>query len=162
MELVIRLTAGAFAGGVLGWEREVHEKTAGLRTHMMVALGAATIVVIGHQMIASIGPDDRKFQLDPQRLLEAVVGGVGFLGAGAIIQSRGSVKGLTTAASVWLSAAIGIACGTGYYAIAVISTSLGLIVLFCLQFLQPAAVHEKVKAACTGDEAESEGRRAES
>jgi putative Mg2+ transporter-C (MgtC) family protein len=157
-EIVLRLLAGAIAGGVLGWEREVHEKSAGLRTHMMVSLGAATILVIGQQMISTT--EGSKFRLDPQRLLEAVVGGVGFLGAGAIIQSRGSVRGLTTAASVWLSAAVGIACGAGYFVIATISTVLGVGILMLVQVLQPAEMIHKSESP-TSDAGEGESRSAD-
>ena len=127
--IVLRLTVAGVLGGILGYEREQKGKAAGLRTHMLVAIGAALFVLIPQQ--AGATPSDIS------RVLQGLVAGVGFLGAGSIIKSKSNgngegeedVKGLTTAASIWLTAAIGIAAGLGREATAALSTFLALIVL---------------------------------
>ena len=122
--ITIRLTMAAVLGGVLGYERERMGKAAGLRTHMLVALGAALFVLIPLQSGVT--------QTDLTRVLQGLVAGVGFLGAGAIIKGNGSeqeVKGLTTAAGIWLTAAIGVAAGTGREVTAVLSTAIALAIL---------------------------------
>ena len=121
--IVLRLVIAAILGGVLGYERERQGKAAGVRTHMLVALGAALFVLVPQQAGVS--------GADMTRVIQGVVAGIGFLGAGAIIKggAEESVKGLTTAAGIWLTAAIGIACGLGREATAVLSTLLALAVL---------------------------------
>ena len=121
--IVVRLLLAAALGGALGYEREKSGHAAGLRTHMLVAMGAALFVLVPHQAgmtIDGLG-----------RVVQGVVTGVGFLGAGAIIKhrSRETVHGLTTAAGVWMTAAIGVACGFGREMTAVVSTVLALLVL---------------------------------
>jgi putative Mg2+ transporter-C (MgtC) family protein len=113
----------AILGGVLGWERERMGKSAGLRTHMLVALGAALFVLVPQQA----GVTDA----DMTRVLQGLVAGVGFLGAGTIIKgsSEADVKGLTTAANIWLTAAIGMSVGLGREATAVLSTLLAFVIL---------------------------------
>jgi putative Mg2+ transporter-C (MgtC) family protein len=127
--VLLRLLMAALLGGVLGYEREQHGKAAGLRTHMLVAMGAAMFVLVPQQSGMVIG--------DMSRVIQGVVAGIGFLGAGAIIKSRSEedVRGLTTAASVWMTAAIGIACGLGREVIALLSTLLALGVLGLLPLL---------------------------
>jgi putative Mg2+ transporter-C (MgtC) family protein len=111
--ILTRLLLAAVLGGVLGYEREHQGKAAGIRTHMLVAMGAALFVLA-----------------DLSRVIQGVVAGIGFLGAGAIIKNRDDdVRGLTTAAGVWMTAAIGIACGLGRESTALLSTLLALIVL---------------------------------
>ena len=121
--LVVRLLLAAALGGVLGYEREHQGKAAGIRTHMLVALGAALFVLVPQQGGMGIA--------DMSRVIQGVVAGIGFLGAGAIIKQRreAHVQGLTTAAGVWLTAAIGIACGLGRETTAVLSTLLALVIL---------------------------------
>lgn len=115
----LRLLLAVICGSVLGWNRERHDKPAGLRTNMLVALGAATIMVIGLNFTATLGENDPGWlRLDVFRLIAGIIGGVGFLGAGSIIRAHGGVHGLTTAATIWMSAATGTACGMGYYGIA--------------------------------------------
>ena len=106
-QIVLRLLIAASLGGLLGFEREMKSKTAGIRTHMLVCLGAALFVLIPQQAGATLG--------DLSRVLQGLVAGIGFLGAGAIIiGNQGSApKGLTTAAGIWLTAAIGVAAGMG-------------------------------------------------
>jgi putative Mg2+ transporter-C (MgtC) family protein len=120
--IVVRLLLAALLGGLLGWERESKGKAAGLRTHMLVAIGAAVFVMIPQQA----GADDA----DLSRIIQGVVAGIGFLCAGTIIKGRGEeqVKGLTTAAGIWLTAAIGVAVGLGREASALLVALLALVI----------------------------------
>ncbi|MFY3383439.1 MgtC/SapB family protein [Paracidovorax sp. MALMAid1276] len=130
--IVVRLGMAALLGGVLGWEREHAGKAAGVRTHMLVAMGAALFVLVAQQ--AGISPADNS------RVLQGVIAGVGFLGAGTILKgdAESQVKGLTTAAGIWLTAAIGVAAGLGQEATAVLSTLLALFVLWLIPLAQEA------------------------
>ncbi|HET7794649.1 MAG TPA: MgtC/SapB family protein [Rhizobacter sp.] len=121
--ILVRLLLAALLGGVLGYEREQQGKAAGIRTHMLVAMGAALFVFVPQQAGLQVA--------DMSRVIQGVIAGIGFLGAGAIIKNRSEeqVQGLTTAAGVWMTAAIGIACGLGREMTAVLSTLLGLAVL---------------------------------
>jgi putative Mg2+ transporter-C (MgtC) family protein len=120
--ILTRLLLAAVLGGVLGYEREHQGKAAGIRTHMLVAMGAALFVLVPQQAGMMVA--------DLSRVIQGVVAGIGFLGAGAIIKNRDDdVRGLTTAAGVWMTAAIGIACGLGRESTALLSTLLALIVL---------------------------------
>ena len=121
--MMLRVFTAFLLGGLVGWERERMRRPAGLRTHMLVAIGSALFVLVPQQAGVVVG--------DMSRVIQGIVTGVGFLGAGAIIKhaSDQSVQGLTTAAGVWLTAAIGIACGMGREATAVLSTLLALAVL---------------------------------
>ncbi len=123
----VRLTMAVILGGLLGYERETHGISAGLRTHMLVALGAALFVLV--PLEAGITPADLS------RVLQGVITGVGFLGAGAIIKlsQEQEIKGLTTAASVWLTAAIGVAAGMGRESTAILSTLFALFILAVLR-----------------------------
>jgi putative Mg2+ transporter-C (MgtC) family protein len=122
----VRLLVAITLGGLLGYERETKGVAAGLRTHMLVALGAALFVLVPLQAGMSIP--------DMSRVLQGVVSGIGFLGAGAIIKlsQNGEIRGVTTAASIWLTAAIGIAAGMGKELTAILSTFLALIILAVL------------------------------
>ena len=121
--IVVRLLLAALLGGILGYEREQKGKAAGIRTHMLVALGAALFVLVPQQAGMGIA--------DMSRVIQGIVAGIGFLGSGAIIkqQREENVQGLTTAAGVWMTAAIGIACGLGRESTAVLSTLLALAIL---------------------------------
>lgn len=121
-----RLLIAALLGGILGFEREQRGKAAGVRTHMLVAIGAAFFVLIPQQ--AGIG------EADITRITQGIITGIGFLGAGAILKGddEKSLKGLTTAAGIWLTAAIGVAAGLGYEASAILCTLLALIVLIVI------------------------------
>lgn len=121
--ILLRLLLAAVLGGILGYEREQQGKSAGIRTHMLVAMGAALFVLVPQQGGMEID--------DMSRVIQGVIAGIGFLGAGAIIKNRSeeNVLGLTTAAGVWMTAAIGIACGLGREMTAVLSTALALGVL---------------------------------
>lgn len=122
-------------GSLVGLEREVAGQGAGLRTHALVALGASlyTVVSLAYSQppLAGVLPPG-----DTVRIVTAIATGIGFLGAGAIVRSPGSVQGLTTAASLWTVAAIGLAAGSGFYALAAVSTLLVLIVLRVFEWLK--------------------------
>ena len=134
--VTLRLLLAALLGGLLGFERESQGQAAGIRTHMLVALGAALFVVVPEQSGAM---EDAM-----SRVIQGVVAGVGFLCAGTILKSdnaslksdnAGQIRGLTTAAGLWLTAAMGVAIGMGYEATAVLSTFLALAVLHLLPYL---------------------------
>jgi putative Mg2+ transporter-C (MgtC) family protein len=129
--IILRLGVAATLGGLLGWEREHSGKAAGVRTHMLVAVGAALFVVIPQQMDMS--------DADLARVIQGVITGVGFLGAGTILKGTGEepVRGLTTAAGLWLTAAIGIAAGLGREASAVLSAFIALVILHLMPKIWP-------------------------
>lgn len=118
-QIIYRLLVAAVLAGLFGLEREYRHKKAGMRTNIMVGLGSSLA------MIVSLG-----FDMDPARIAAGVITGIGFLGAGVIIHSQGQVHGITTAATIWLVAAIGLAAGMGYYSAAVGASAIGLIVLY--------------------------------
>jgi len=130
--VTFRLIAAATVGGILGFERETKGKSAGMRTHMLVSLGAAVIVLA--TVVNGAGDDAIS------RVIQGVVAGIGFLGAGAIVKGRGSqdAKGLTTAASIWIAAAVGVAVGQGRAGVAIVAVSLAIVILHLLPTdLQP-------------------------
>jgi putative Mg2+ transporter-C (MgtC) family protein len=135
-EVLLRVVLAGVLGGAIGAEREIREREAGLRTHMLVAVGAALFT-----LVSAYGWSDFTFSqrsgitYDPTRIAAQIVTGIGFLGAGAIIRQGLSVRGLTTAASLWVVAAIGIASGAGYYSAAVITTVLVLVSLWPLRIV---------------------------
>ncbi len=135
--ILLRLAVALLLAGVLGWERESIGKSAGIRTHMLVGLGSALFVVLGELFVQHFRQFDQNMRFDPIRIIEAVVTGISFLGAGTIFVSRGKgqVKGLTTAASIWVTAAVGMAVGLERYLLAVLSTALIFIVLRVLGYL---------------------------
>jgi len=124
--IVLRLVMAIVLGGIIGYERETRGMAAGLRTHMLVALGAAMFVMVPAQAGMDVA--------DMSRVLQGVIAGIGFLGAGAIIKLRNEheIRGLTTAASIWLTAAIGIAAGMGRESTALLSALLALFILSLL------------------------------
>ena len=127
VKIVVRLLVASILGGLIGYERESKGKSAGLRTHMLVALGSALFVLAPALSEMAVA--------DMSRVLQGIIAGIGFLGAGAIIKSRGSndVKGLTTAASIWLTAAVGITAGLGREMLALVSTLFALFILAMLR-----------------------------
>jgi putative Mg2+ transporter-C (MgtC) family protein len=131
--LILRLGIAAALGGLLGWERERSGKAAGARTHMLVSTGAALLVLVPQQTAMS--------DADLSRVIQGIVTGVGFLGAGTILKSNSeqTVKGLTTAAGLWFTAAIGITAGLGREATAVLSALLALIILHLVPRIWPRA-----------------------
>lgn len=122
IEILMRIMTSLVAGGIIGFERERKGKPAGFVTNVLVCVGAASIAVIQSLIVRDTLLYDYPIKSDPGRLIAQVVSGVGFLGAGAILHEKGSVKGITTAATIWVVAAIGIAFGMGYYLLGVIVT----------------------------------------
>lgn len=136
LDLVARMGLATILGALVGWDRESQNKAAGLRTHMLVSLGSAIFTITAFQMfeVTTAAGDGRG---DPTRLLQGLVSGIGFLGAGQIIQSRGEiVTGITTAAGIWVVGAIGVACGGGAYALAGLSVVFVLTILRGLVFVE--------------------------
>ncbi len=133
---LLRLGMALALGALIGWEREARNKPAGLKTLALVALGSATFTLITLELFHAILAANPRSNSDPLRLVQGIIGGIGFLGAGAIIQSRGSVQGVTTAASIWVTGAIGIACGGGHYFLALLAWVLTLLVLLPLKFVE--------------------------
>ncbi len=133
-DLVLRLLVAVILGGLIGLEREFHGRPAGLRTHIMVCLGAAVIMVSAQLFQENYSPAGAEsiYRVDPGRIAAGVVTGIGFLGAGAIVRSRDMVRGLTTAACIWFVAALGIVVGCGLYVPAVAAAVIGLLVLTIL------------------------------
>ena len=113
----IDLLLATVLGALLGWERETQNKPAGLRTFMLVSVGSAAFMLICVNLIAAT--EDPALKIDPTRVMQGIIGGLGFIGGGTILQTRGSVKGITTAAGVWVAGAIGMACGLSQYGLAI-------------------------------------------
>ncbi len=132
VEVVIRLFIAALIGGLIGVERELNNRPAGLRTHIIVTVGAALVMLISKYGFLDLGIINN----DPARLAAQVVSGIGFLGAGTIIMQGNIVHGLTTAASLWTSAAIGLAIGAGYYIGGIACTVIILFTLIILRFVE--------------------------
>lgn len=129
LDAAVRFLVAFVLGGALGWNRERLGKPAGLRTHIMVSMGACAFLILGLEILAGYSPET---ELDPTRVLQGVVGGIGFLGAGTIIQSRGTVEGVTTAATVWVAGAIGAGCGLGLFSLVAILVSFCVVTLALL------------------------------
>jgi putative Mg2+ transporter-C (MgtC) family protein len=134
--LALRLGAAMGLAGIVGLEREWRSKPAGLRTHMLVGLGAATFYLVAHMLVLGPLNEAEDLRIDPLRIFEGVITGIGFLGAGAIIQGSGDVKGLTTGAGIWVAGAIGLACGAGQIVLAAAVTVLTLVILAVAGFLE--------------------------
>lgn len=117
-EAVVRLLVALVLGGLIGVERELGHKPAGLRTHMLVSMGACLFTLLSLQ-----------FELDPARVAAGVVVGIGFIGAGTIISTRGHIQGITTAACLWVSAALGLACGLGNFLLATLVAVVAFLIL---------------------------------
>jgi len=125
MNDVIPMIVSTVLGTLVGWERQMGRKPAGLRTHTLVCLGSTLFVLMAPHAMNTFGMT----QFDPTRIIHGVVTGVGFLGAGSILRQEGNVHGLTTAASIWMVAAIGTAVGVRAYGLAIAGTVLALVVL---------------------------------
>lgn len=131
-----RLAAAVVLSAIVGLERELQGKPAGLRTHILVAVAACLFVLVGMELSAISFGDTGEQRHDPLRMIEAVTAGVAFLAAGVIFTSGGQVQNLTTGASLWLCGAIGLGCGAGSLAISAMATGLVVVVLFVLGQLE--------------------------
>jgi putative Mg2+ transporter-C (MgtC) family protein len=131
LPLLLRLLIAGALAAVLGWERQAAHKPAGLRTHMLVAIASALFTVLGELAVRDFPGQEGGLRADPIRVIQAVAIGIGFLGSGVIFVAKSGehVLGLTTAASIWATAAIGIAAGLGHYVLAIGATVLLLLVL---------------------------------
>ena len=135
LEILLRLGLALILGAIIGLERESTEHTAGMRTQALVALGSALFTIISAFGFTSfLGATH--IQIDPTRIASYIVAGIGFLGAGSIFRDQNRVRGLTTAASVWLVAAVGMACGAGFLLVAVTATIMALIILIFLRSVE--------------------------
>ncbi|MBB3182581.1 putative Mg2+ transporter-C (MgtC) family protein [Halomonas fontilapidosi] len=132
LDMFTRLGVAAGLALVLGLERELRGKAAGLRSHMLVALGAAAFLIVGLEILHATAEGDPSARIDPTRIVEGVIGGIGFLGAGSIIRSGASVHGITTGASIWLAGAIGVAAGVDNFPLAGMVTLMALVIISVL------------------------------
>lgn len=127
LEIALRILLGTGLGAIIGFERDLHGRPAGLRTHSIVALAAATFMVVSTRFVYfQHYLEGDHIEVDPSRIAASVVSGIGFLGAGAILRTGITIRGLTTAAGLWLVSAIGLAAGGGMYAVAAFTTAVGL------------------------------------
>lgn len=130
VEMISRIALGALLGSVIGFERDIHGRPAGLRTHLLVSMGSATFMVVSSQFFFFQGYDSGSHvEVDVSRIAASVVSGIGFLAGGAILKTGISIQGLTTAAALWLAAAIGLCAGSGMYIEGIAVTAMGLVSL---------------------------------
>ena len=129
LELAVRLLVAAVLGAAIGLERERRDHPAGMRTHLLVSVGSATFTVLSIEAFAAPGAD-------PARVAAQIVTGIGFLGAGAILKGPGTIKGLTTAASLWAVAAVGMAAGAAAYGVAIAATIIVIVSLWPLRSIE--------------------------
>lgn len=150
-ELILRLFIAGVLGGLIGFEREFRSKEAGLRTHFLVALGSALFMIISQYGFDGL----QAGRFDVSRVAAQVVTGIGFIGAGIIIFQKNSVRGLTTAAGLWVTAAIGMSCGGGMYILAAVTTVMVLIVLEVMHYALPQFGEKTVSITFSADSKES-------
>lgn len=135
-EICLRLVVAALLGGAIGFERERHGRVAGFRTHVLVTLGSTLLMMVSlhlYDIFKVYNTTNYASGVDPSRIASLVIVGIGFIGAGTIIKNRGGIQGLTTAACLWMSAALGLAIGCGYYLPALIATFISLCTLILLK-----------------------------
>ncbi len=135
-ESALRLGIAVLFGGFMGWDREKRGHAAGLRTHMLVALGSAGLALMAAQIYRMQIDNPSLPTADPLRIISYIVAGIGFLGGGVIFQSGGRVRGLTTAANIWVVAAVGIAAGAGYYWNSILMAFYGVLILVGVRSLE--------------------------
>ncbi|MBN2373349.1 MgtC/SapB family protein [bacterium] len=136
IQMISRLSVAAVLGGLIGFEREKHGRPAGFRTHVLVSTGSALIMMVSlhlYDLFKVFNTSQYASGVDPSRIASMVIAGIGFVGAGTIIQTKGSVRGLTTAACLWMAAALGLAAGCGYYMPAIISGIISICSLVVLK-----------------------------
>ena len=130
--IALRLGVATILGFLVGLDREYRGRALGLRTNMLVSVGACLFGVLAVQIVAVWGHGPEQVRLDPTRVVEGIIGGIGFLGAGAILHARGEIKGATTGATIWAVGGVGLAVGLGFYATAIGGA---LIILFIVTVL---------------------------
>ena len=127
-----RLLAALLLGAAIGWEREVHTKPAGLRTHMLICVAACLFTILTLELMTLYPEGGQQVRTDPIRIIEAVTAGVAFLAAGMIFTNKNTVHGLTTGAGMWLAGAVGVSCGIGRLSLALMATVLSILILWLL------------------------------
>jgi putative Mg2+ transporter-C (MgtC) family protein len=132
LDLALRMLLAAFLGAVIGFEREIHDHPAGMRTHLLVSLGSAVFTVLSIYAFSGPPAPNGSIPTDTSRVAAQIVSGIGFLGAGAIIKYGTSVRGLTTAASLWATAAVGMAVGAGWWIVAFVGSAIVVVSLWPL------------------------------
>lgn len=152
--IAARLAIATLFGAIIGFEREWRNHPAGLRTHILVALAAASFTIIGIEIVHSPQFEDDGARQDPLRLIEAVTAGVAFLAAGTIIVARGQVRGLTTGAGLWLAGSVGLAAGLGFWQVAAFVTVLAVIVLGLLHPFEKAIAPIRPSSSHRSDQAD--------
>jgi len=152
-EIFLRLTAALVAGGAIGFERERDSQPAGLRTHMILALGAALVMILSINIAIEFQGQDA----EPTRLAAQVVSGIGFLGAGAILRFGFNVKGLTTASTLWTTAMVGMAIGYGYYLVSLFAVVIMLVVLTLVERFEKKFVRVNIMRTVVIDVHDREG-----
>jgi putative Mg2+ transporter-C (MgtC) family protein len=135
-EILIRLVLGALIGGIIGFEREIHGRAAGFRTQLIVCVAAVLIMITSENYYYHIHNLDSTLRIDPARIAAGALIGIGFLGSGVIIKSGYAVRGLTTAASIWIVSAIGLAIGGGLYFEGLATTAITIIALIVLRIIE--------------------------
>jgi putative Mg2+ transporter-C (MgtC) family protein len=135
-DAALKLGAAALLGGLLGLEREVRNKPLGLRTNMLMSIGACAFALIVMDLVELFRRDPDLGPIDPSRVIQGIIEGIGFLGTGAIIQARGQVVGATTGATIWVVGALGLACGFGLFLHAVLLAVIAFLVLSVLGALE--------------------------
>lgn len=149
-EAILRLLLAVILGSVVGIERELGRQSAGLRTHILVCLGAAAFTLVsisdmsrGLMPLSGFSLDNIHITHDPARVAAQVVTGIGFIGGGAVLRHGSSIRGLTTAASLWMMASVGMLCGVGHYYLAGITTLLSFLVLFIIGWVERSFLRKK-------------------
>jgi putative Mg2+ transporter-C (MgtC) family protein len=158
LSILVKLLLAALAGGIIGFEREIHGRPAGLRTHLLVTVGSCLMMIISeafHLKYGHLGVDSA-VRLDPSRTAAQIIAGIGFLGAGVILKEGVNVRGLTTAASLWVVSGLGMAFGMGLFGPAILTTLLAFFRLFFLKKLEPVIKKDRylfltVVAGCDKD-----------
>lgn len=147
IHLLARFMLAVLCGALIGYERERHGVSAGLRTNIFVCAGAALMMIVSKYFYYKSGEiiDNIDIGLDPSRIAASIVSGIGFLGAGVIIKERGSVRGLTTAATLWYSAGLGMACGAGMIILPLFCTLVGITLLASLKRLSSRIARDQYK-----------------
>jgi putative Mg2+ transporter-C (MgtC) family protein len=155
VEGALQLVLAAFLGGLVGLEREYHGRAAGFRTHLLVSTGCCLVMLVSQNFARVYGTQyvgsDNVIRVDPARLAYSVMGGIGFLGAGAIVKSGLTIRGLTTAACLWCSAAMGLAVGAGMYGMSLVTAGIILAALLVLSRFEKMVSHhwyKKVVVVC--------------
>ncbi len=158
-DMLLRIAAGAALGGVIGYERDVHRRPVGLRTHLIVAMAAATFMVVSSQFAywQHYGKDDL-VEVDGSRIAASVVSGIGFLAGGAILRTGITIQGLTTAAGLWLVTAIGMCAGAGMYLEGAVVTCMGIVALTVLRRFEDKDVQRRRVSVVLGADAGGVGQ----